>query len=114
VLKYESLESAVDGTFWEKLSQNKMDLYKLDDASVPVQGFYKPGGFLITNKNQRLAIPGRISVSAESFGSARDPGRLSAVGVLKNTNTLGEFKEMDKNAFLKAAGQKVSSIDVDF
>jgi ubiquitin-like modifier-activating enzyme ATG7 len=104
MLKFESVESGVDGTFWERLSSNKMQVYKLDDSFIPIQGSYKPGSLLVTNNGEKLAIPGRISVSSESFTKMN---QFQVPGILKNTNTLGEFKELDKNLFLKEAGIKI-------
>jgi ubiquitin-like modifier-activating enzyme ATG7 len=112
MLKFEAVESAVDGTFWETLSRNKMELYKLDDSSIAIMGSYKAGGILVTNNNKKLTIPGRISVSSDSFMYQKS-GSFGAPGLLKNTNTLGEFKELDKNVFLKSAGLKVLLHNVD-
>lgn len=102
MLQFQAFDSAVDGQFWETLAKNKMDIYMLSNDCVKISGYYRPGSLLET-----LAIPARLSVSSASFLNTHDHYATMAPGLLKNTNTLEEFKELDKNKFLKEAGFKL-------
>lgn len=107
MLKFDSFESAVDGTFWETLANNKMEKWRLDDSCLDIGGIYKFGGQL-NSDGTLIPLPSRIQVSAKSF--SKDKGDSSSVwcpGSLKNTNTLQEFKELDKNQYLRDRGLKL-------
>lgn len=43
ILLFQTLSSAVEVPFWVELSQNKIDLFRLDDSPRPVQGYYAAG-----------------------------------------------------------------------
>ncbi|KAJ1343897.1 E1-like protein-activating enzyme Gsa7p/Apg7p [Batrachochytrium salamandrivorans] len=132
VLQYEPFQSAVDTTFWHSLAKNKIDIYKLDDESVPIQGFYSSGGVystVTTDKNKGMtttttttattattsstanvstnvteSLPSRLCISSMSFsklGRQPDSRSFIAPGTLKNTNTIEDFKSIDKSSLLK-------------
>ncbi len=42
-LKYATFSSAPDAGFWLKLSQQKLDVYKLDCGEQPLTGFHVMG-----------------------------------------------------------------------
>lgn len=39
-LQFVPFSSAVDAAFWHRLTQNKLELYQLDDKPKPLQGYY--------------------------------------------------------------------------
>ncbi|EGF82859.1 hypothetical protein BATDEDRAFT_34488 [Batrachochytrium dendrobatidis JAM81] len=111
ILQYEPFQSAVDATFWHTLGSNKINLYKLDDASVPIQGFYSSGGaYYHINSSHSDALPSRLCVSSTSFSKIqRQPDSRSCIvpGVLKNTNTIEDFKSVDKNSLIKTVSLEI-------
>jgi hypothetical protein len=42
-LQFAPFSSALDAGFWHSLSQNKLDVYKLDETTHPVHGFFYNG-----------------------------------------------------------------------
>lgn len=108
MLQFDCFESSVDGTFWERLAKNKMDIYKLDDSIIQINGTYSFGSKFNVN-GKLVALPSRLQVSVNSFSDhSKDTLNFLAKGSLKNTNTLVEFKELDKNLYLKSLGIKVT------
>ncbi|KAH6590380.1 hypothetical protein BASA50_009355 [Batrachochytrium salamandrivorans] len=138
VLQYEPFQSAVDTTFWHSLAKNKIDIYKLDDESVPIQGFYSSGGVystVTTDKNKGMtttttttattattsstanvstnvteSLPSRLCISSMSFsklGRQPDSRSFIAPGTLKNTNTIEDFKSIDKSSLLKTISLEI-------
>ena len=59
VLQVESYVSAVDPSFWFAFAHKKVDVLRLDESSIPIAGYYRPG-----NDNTRLSL---LSVTAESL-----------------------------------------------
>jgi uncharacterized membrane protein len=107
LLQYDCFESSVDGTFWELLAKNKIDIYKLDDSIIQINGSYSFGSKFLVN-GKVVALPSRLQVSAKSFSDQNnDTLNVLSKGSLLNTNTLVEFKELDKNLYLKTLGIKV-------
>lgn len=39
-LQFVPLSSAVDAVFWQKLKENKLNVYHLDDQPKPMKGYY--------------------------------------------------------------------------
>ncbi|KAI8896160.1 hypothetical protein BC833DRAFT_598598 [Globomyces pollinis-pini] len=94
ILKFEPFISSVDGTFWESLGSKKINEYKLNDDHHSIHGFYKGG-----MRNQDNALPSRLMLNSQSFGQSI-PFHQTTIGILKNTNTIGDFKLLDKQEFL--------------
>ncbi|KAI9016019.1 hypothetical protein DFJ74DRAFT_635227 [Hyaloraphidium curvatum] len=133
-LQYEPFASAVDSTFWHALAALKLNVFKLDDAPVPIEARYGPGRLVAKQSfgDQDVALPARLSLSGqEAFAAvdSADPGSEStpadpedplsrnwtplefdSSGTLHNKNTVEDFKAVDKAALLKEAGEKMFSI----
>ena len=132
ILQFDPLESAVDLSFWESLAKRKIEIYKLDDSEISIFGTFQGGRKLQqldSNKSiTKYAIPCRISVTSASFNTEAISSNTEAIssnteaissntntissdqicyGILKNTNTIEEFKDLDKNSFLKKCSKKV-------
>ncbi|KAJ3348787.1 Autophagy protein 7, partial [Kappamyces sp. JEL0680] len=105
MLQFDPFESAVDITFWETLAKNKMEVYRLDDSVLDIQASYEPGKKVKARTTQSVVLmPPRLLVNAAALG----PSLADAVpGVFKNTNTLPDFKALDKNAFLKQVAARI-------
>ncbi|KAJ3090985.1 hypothetical protein HK102_002060, partial [Quaeritorhiza haematococci] len=52
ILQFEPFNSAVEATFWLDLSQNKIDVYKLDDSARAVLGYYTTGQSVSVQQQQ--------------------------------------------------------------
>lgn len=39
-VQFAPYSSAVDAAFWHRLTQNKVEIYQLDDKPQPLQGYY--------------------------------------------------------------------------
>ncbi|KAJ3047182.1 Autophagy protein 7 [Rhizophlyctis rosea] len=140
LLQFEPFSSAVTSTFWHALSKNKIDLYKLDDSLVDINGYYSTGHLqgksgdtssTAAGTNDE-AVPARLCVGDDAFGGKyvtrsahawnvnaimdvnkpialeRQPTyTFSAPGFLKNTNTIEEFKGIDKAKLLKDVSNRI-------
>ncbi|KAJ3321121.1 Autophagy protein 7 [Boothiomyces sp. JEL0866] len=104
ILQFEPFSSQIDGTFWEKLGKLKIDLYKLDDSEKEIYGYYRGGE---RANDSVTALPARLFLSSGSFDKEHVSFAVNSPGTLKNTNTLNEFKDLDKNAFLKESASKI-------
>ncbi|KAJ3023351.1 UNVERIFIED_CONTAM: Autophagy protein 7 [Siphonaria sp. JEL0065] len=100
LIQFAPFSSAVDATFWHALSQRKMDVFKLDASAVAVAGFYEPG-------SGALGLGAGAFETAASAQATAPRGSFSGAGLLLNTNTVEDFKNMDKTATLKAASERV-------
>ncbi|GMM33194.1 Atg7 protein [Saccharomycopsis crataegensis] len=107
-LKFVPFHSSVDSSFFQKLSELKLDKFKLDTSSQVILAYYNIK--LFTKNSAPL-----INVSGTSFENHSNefhrmlPGgsALFAPGNLVNLNTKEQFQEMDKNAYLQASGEKL-------
>ncbi|TPX62381.1 hypothetical protein PhCBS80983_g00520 [Powellomyces hirtus] len=121
ILQFDPLSSAVDPTFWHALSRNKIEVYRLDDAARAITGYYAPY-HAASGHQQRGAVSqlvvgaARLAVTAQSFDSEDDSnsrkgmnggGGVVAPGVLYNTNTIEEFKKLDKSAVFAQVADRI-------
>lgn len=99
-LKYTPIQSFVESSFFTKLSERKLNEYKLDASTRPVHGFITSP--LHLNKFNDKPI---INLDYSSFDShSNDLLTFPVEGVLYNVNTIEEFKQIDKLALLKEWG----------
>ena len=70
-LQFAPFNSALDGGFWYKLSQNKLELYKLDEEAKEICGSY-------CNSDPK-GLSARINVDYTSFDRwvGDSPGRIA-------------------------------------
>ncbi|KAF5314895.1 hypothetical protein D9619_006968 [Psilocybe cf. subviscida] len=110
IVQFTPFSSLVQPALWHKLSDLKLDVLKLSDAAVPVTASYTAGRSVKDRETgQTIALPCSLTVGAESFDEkARPPhGAVSAVGTLKNYNTIEEFKAADKTALFNHEAQAI-------
>ncbi|KAK7102668.1 ubiquitin-like modifier-activating enzyme ATG7 [Littorina saxatilis] len=101
VLQYVPFSSMIDQGFWHKLSENKLNVYGLDDKARQIRGFYyngDPGG-----------LAPRLTIDYAAFDTTEKiPARnLPALGVLHNMNTVEAFKEIDKKQIINSLGTEI-------
>ncbi|KAH9128516.1 hypothetical protein AeMF1_001355 [Aphanomyces euteiches] len=105
LLQFQPFSSSPHVSFFQKLAQLKLDTYQLNDASQDITGFFE--------LNAHPDVPPRFVVDETSFGfdSAASPNRAKhewrVPGVLVNTNTLEDFKNLDKVKLLDEAKERI-------
>ncbi|ODM99826.1 Ubiquitin-like modifier-activating enzyme ATG7 [Orchesella cincta] len=90
--------SQIDSTFWGSFCKLKLDVLGLNEEPLPISGQY--GANEIPNINPV------ISVDHSSFDTAANPysGMIKVPGLLINTNTAEQFKQLDKNELMVSMG----------
>ena len=127
ILQFTLFSSLVQPSLWHKLSDLKIDVLKLSDAAVSVKGSYTIGRTVKDRETgNEVALPCNFTIGGDGFDDAfksvgfsfqtiRRPfthcrpahGSVSALGTLKNFNTIEEFKAADKNALFNQEAQMV-------
>ncbi|KAJ1923889.1 Autophagy protein 7 [Tieghemiomyces parasiticus] len=130
-LQFEPYLTNVDVSFWQRLTELKLDVYKLSDAAVSVHGAYQAGRQFSTTtqttapassetsppgeRSSLRALPSTIRLSADAFDSpttsaplSGNPGlTVSLMGQLYNANTIEDFVAMNRAARLQQAGNRL-------
>ncbi|KAI9206057.1 uncharacterized protein BJ171DRAFT_580131 [Polychytrium aggregatum] len=115
-LQFDTFSSAVEATFWHALAARKVDVLRLDDSPLPIQGFYDGhsnntalSNALSSGARSAGSLPARLCLSSSAFepGQNIPPFSCVAPGTLKNTNTVEDFKALDKNALLKDTAEQI-------
>lgn len=96
-LKYTPIQSFVESLFFTKLSERKLNEYKLDALTRPISGFMTTA--LQLNKFNDRPI---LNLDYSSFESdQKDEFSRPVKGLLHNANTIEEFKQLDKLRLLR-------------
>nr|XP_022917514.1 ubiquitin-like modifier-activating enzyme ATG7 [Onthophagus taurus] len=92
--------SCVNPSFWHKLANLKLDVYKLDETASKVWGYYSN----LNCQNKPL-----LEVDSTSFNSEYTGVKFSLPyhGLLINKNTIEQFKDCDKLEILAKMGQNI-------
>ncbi|KAL3851845.1 hypothetical protein ACJMK2_015547 [Sinanodonta woodiana] len=100
-LQFAPLSSILDGGFWHKLSNNKLNVYGLDESPKTIHGFYCNG--------DPPGMPCRMNLEYIAFDvDFKPPLRcFDCHGTLINTNTIDKFKDCDKKELLAMVGKKI-------
>lgn len=101
VLRFSPLQSQPTSSFWTALTSLKLDRLKLDDSLQEIQGWIRPGSYARPRDGETNAIwiGGLVMLDASSLNtlvSEKQPtpaGHLPVRGVMKNFNTIEEFKD---------------------
>lgn len=101
VLQYVPFSSMIEPGFWHKLSENKLNVYGLDDQAKTIKGFYFNGD------PEGLAPRLTIDYAAFDAGDSVPPRNFLVSGLLLNSNTVEDFKNLDKKQILTAAGTEI-------
>lgn len=100
-LQFAPFSSFLDAGFWQRLSENKLNVYGLDDSSKTINGFYFNG--------DPVGLPCRMNVEYSAFDNVpQTPTRcFRSHGVLYIMNTMDKFKDCDKKELLEETGHKI-------
>ncbi|KAJ2745867.1 Autophagy protein 7 [Coemansia sp. BCRC 34301] len=116
-LQFEAFNSAVEPEFWASVAHHKLHTAQLDTAAVSVTGWFECGrrhtvrgeGQATAAVAARLRVVGTLaeSGSVAAMGALAGSGSVLVAGQLHNTNTVEEFRRLDKGALLREAGASV-------
>ncbi|KAG0246054.1 ubiquitin-like conjugating enzyme [Mortierella sp. GBAus27b] len=117
LLQFHPWASAVEAPFWQVLTQRKMDVFKLDDSHKDILGYYATGQQVrVPGKDTTVALPARLCLGPGAFAdeaeSEQQTNRIPAFsfpapGIVKNTNTIEDFKSIDKTALFKMTVDRI-------
>ncbi|XP_014785656.1 ubiquitin-like modifier-activating enzyme ATG7 [Octopus bimaculoides] len=99
-LMFVPFSSALDAGLWYKLSENKLNVYGLDDSPKPIFGFYYNG---------YPSGPCRLSLDFTAFDSKAEapPRHCKAEGLLYLVNTIEAFKNFKQKEILQTAAEQI-------
>ncbi|KAJ3984434.1 hypothetical protein F5890DRAFT_1517061 [Lentinula detonsa] len=113
IVQFTPLPSLTHPSFWHKLTELKLDVLKLSDAEVDITATYRVGRLIEDRESGPgtfVGVGGSLGVEEESFGlghSSPAIGSAVAKGVVKNYNTIEEFKAADKSKLFNEAADKI-------
>lgn len=102
ILKFTPFNSAVDASFWQALVSKKLDILKLSEEHQAVHGEYTCGQSVV-NENETVALPALFTIPANGL-------EIKGEGTLILTNTIEEFRTLDKNQLFQQVTEKVISL----
>ena len=104
-LKFVPTGSLVDASFFHRLAQLKLEKFKLRDTSEPISAMVTSPAKITKFDTSPLVLLDYLS-----FDLGLNSDSLYINGLLINTNTIEEFKDFDKLAFLKSLGAELARI----
>ncbi|KAF7546711.1 hypothetical protein G7046_g9228 [Stylonectria norvegica] len=100
-LQFATFTSEIELPFYSALFGSKLDYDKLDDSARVVLGLYEP-------RSEDPEASCRMQILGNALTSTTAPlGTIRAEGIIRNVNTLEDFKNMDKSAMLKTASRQI-------
>jgi len=99
--QFVALSSVVQPGFWHALSDFKINDYRLSDDAVPISASYSVGRAL-TDRESGSVVDLGATLAVGDHALEPDirarPGTVVVRGMLKNFNTLEDFRSADKTA----------------
>lgn len=100
-LQFAPFISEIELPFYSALFASKLDHDKLDDSARSVLGLYEP-------RSEEPESSCRLQILGNALTSGNSPlATMRAEGIIRNVNTLEDFKNTDKPAMLRTAGRQV-------
>ncbi|OLY85404.1 Ubiquitin-like modifier-activating enzyme ATG7 [Smittium mucronatum] len=127
-LKFEPFQTTISPLFWSELVEYKLYDAKLDSSRILVRGQYECGRRRLiqskTAETKTMALQSRFHISfipkqeraqlpnthqplGEIYSKVSAEYSTHILGYLYNTNTVEEFKEIDRNSLLHKISQEV-------
>ncbi|CAH3114652.1 unnamed protein product [Pocillopora meandrina] len=100
-VQFAPYSSAVDAAFWHRLTQNKLEIYQLDDKPQPLQGYY------VNSDPSGLVCRFNLDYNAFSIEKPAPQRTYPMQGTLINTNTIEAFRTYNKMELIQSFGQKI-------
>lgn len=124
ILRFATFVSDIELPFYTSLASHKINHDKLDDSARRLLGFYelRPGDD--PNTSCRMQIHGNALTSDElvypksaenlrsmsnSYWFRVPAGFYRGEGIIRNVNTIEDYRNLDKAAILNLAGRTVSN-----
>ncbi|CAN1229883.1 Ubiquitin-like modifier-activating enzyme atg7 [Linum grandiflorum] len=111
ILQFAPFQSSVDEGFWHRLSSLKLNKFRIDDSPIPISGFYAPCSHSQVSNHLTLVTESLPSDEDEQLEgpsvAAGNRNRCSVPGTLYNTNTLEDFRALDKKGLIKEEAKKI-------
>ncbi|KAH9990024.1 E1-like protein-activating [Russula vinacea] len=110
VVQFAQFSSIVQPTLWHELSRLKLEVLRLSEESVPLTATYSTGRTIKDrNTGREVTLGCNIAVGGEGFLESYSPPLHSvpARGILKNYNTIEEFKNADKRALFNKLSDEI-------
>ncbi|KAL1902849.1 Autophagy protein 7 [Sporothrix stenoceras] len=101
-LQFATFNSLVEMPFYSALFASKLDHDKLDDSARAVLGLYEPRGEKDPSISSQMQIQGGALTSNQA-----PSGMIRAEGIIKNFNTIEDFKQADKAAMMHTAARQI-------
>ncbi|KAH7255515.1 uncharacterized protein BKA55DRAFT_725791 [Fusarium redolens] len=105
-LKFVPFIPEIELSFYLALFSSKLNHDKLDDSVRSVLGLYEPR-LEEPESSCRVHLSGNALTGSSTNAPSPPLGKMRAEGIIKNTNTLEDLKNIDKPAMLKTAGQQI-------
>lgn len=103
-IKFTPIQSIFESAFFTKLSELKLNEFKLDATTRPITAFSTN-----PNKLNKFNDTPVLNFDFESFEnkSENDQSNIIYAGQIYNVNTIEEFKELDKQGLLNSWGKEI-------
>ena len=102
MLKFATLSSDIELHFYTSLASHKINHDKLDDSARRVLGLYEIRSSDPPENSCRLQVHGNALIN-----DAVPAGFCRAEGMIKNVNTIEEYRNLDKGAILSQAARTI-------
>ncbi|KAK7754829.1 Autophagy protein 7 [Diatrype stigma] len=101
-LKFATFSSEIELPFYHALFASKIDHDKLSESARPILGLYEPRPGAQPDDSVKMQILASALTSGHVPANA-----VRAEGIIKNTNTMEAFKQVDKNEMLQKAASQI-------
>ncbi|GAA5904578.1 Atg7p [Sporobolomyces salmoneus] len=121
-LQFLPLSTSISPSFWHALTSVKLHQLKLSQDPVPIHGYYSKSKQVKDRMkgNELVGISSGLELDHDSFSSVANsevgsdtnhgsPERIRLNGILRNFNTIEEFKQCDKAKLAQEAGEQIWS-----
>ncbi|XP_057318718.1 uncharacterized protein LOC130663487 isoform X1 [Microplitis mediator] len=111
MVKFTKLRSAIDPSFWAKLSELKLDKYKLEDKTeISIWSGYSFDK-IYENKISPMILD--CTSFNENVETTSHNGTVACSGILINTNTFEAFRQMQPDKFIDSLGKHLKDVIID-
>ncbi|KAG2347636.1 E1-like protein-activating [Suillus weaverae] len=110
VVQFAPFASLVQPGFWHELTRMKIDVLRLSEDAITVNGSYSVGRSIRDRETgQDIALGCNLTVGEDAYQKAPQlpPMSVQATGIFKNFNTIEDFKAADKAALVNDVVSKI-------
>ncbi|KAG2131711.1 uncharacterized protein EDB93DRAFT_1331799 [Suillus bovinus] len=110
VVQFAPFSSLVQPGFWHELTRMKIDVLRLSEDAITVNGSYTVGRSIRDRETGKdIALGCNLIVGEDAYQKALQlpPMSVQATGIFKNFNTIEDFKAADKAALINDVVSKI-------